>query len=212
MKPAFLFGDLNYFRIFVQMTKKEEIKSLRQSGLTYDQIVSITRYSKSLIAYHLNGTTKEKVLERTRKVRSKVYIEPKNKHKLPRFLVSKIMDFKMSRRRGKANGTNENLFTLNEFFEKFGRYTKCYLTGEDIDLFQKRTYEFDHIVPVSNGGNSSLENLGITKPEANYAKGKLSLEEFYNLCRKVIKYNTEVGSQHLLFAKTKERSEDTQAN
>lgn len=153
--------------------------------MTYTEIAEKTGYSKSLIAYHLNTTTKAQTIRRNKKVRAGEKIERKNKYGLPKFLVGKIMNFKVSKRRN-GQKDNQNLFTLNQFFEKFGRYPKCYLTGKVVDLFEKRECEFDHIVSVSNGGDNSLENLGITVPEANFAKGKLSVEEFYKLCKKVV--------------------------
>jgi hypothetical protein len=36
------------------------------------------------------------------------------------------------------------------------------------------------------GGESSFENLGIARPEANRAKADLTIEEFIGLCKDVL--------------------------
>ena len=76
--------------------------------------------------------------------------------------------------------------TVDDLLKKFGSNPRCYLTGKDIDINKPSTYQFDHIVPVSKGGESTFENLGVTTPEANYAKGNLSVEEFIELCKDVL--------------------------
>jgi 5-methylcytosine-specific restriction endonuclease McrA len=172
------------------MNKTEELKILRNQGLTYKQISEKTGYKKTFIAYHLNSTIKKKILERTRKIRKGEKIDRLNKYNLPQFLVNKIMAFRS--RTAKKGMKAKKLFTFNQFFEKFGRYTTCYLTGDKIDLFERFTYEFDHIIPISKGGDGSLENLGITLPEANYAKGILSVNQFYELCKKVVENYKEI--------------------
>ncbi len=163
------------------MEKKQKFQELRAKGHTYDQIALETGYNKSAIAYYLNDTTKDKVLLRTKKIRNKEAIEKVNKYNLPRLLVARISNFKIA---GKKK--NENLFTMNQFYEKFGRYTKCHLTGDNIDLFDSDSHHFDHILPITRGGNNSLENLGITTPQANSAKSNLTVDEFYQLCKKVV--------------------------
>lgn len=59
-----------------------------------------------------------------------------------------------------------------------GPYTKCYLTGIDIDM-TKDDYQLDHILPTSRGGTNELSNLGITCPEVNQMKGGLTNEELF---------------------------------
>lgn len=68
-----------------------------------------------------------------------------------------------------------------------GTKVNCYLTGTPIDL-EKDDYCFDHIVPVSKGGTNDLSNLGITIPIANYSKSDLTVEEYLELCKKVLEH------------------------
>ena len=69
-----------------------------------------------------------------------------------------------------------------------GPYTKCYLTGIDIDM-TKDDYQLDHILPTSRGGTNELSNLGITCPEVNQMKGPLTTEELFYWCQKILEHN-----------------------
>lgn len=62
---------------------------------------------------------------------------------------------------------------------------KCYLTGRNIDI-TKDDYHLDHIMPVSKGGSSSLDNLGITCPQANMSKSDMTIDEYLSLCKEVL--------------------------
>ena len=83
-------------------------------------------------------------------------------------------------------------FTFKDVVDKFGVETECYLTGVKINLYEPRTYEFDHIVPRSKGGSNELSNLGILSKAANQAKSNLSVDEFLSLCEAVLKYSGRI--------------------
>lgn len=77
-------------------------------------------------------------------------------------------------------------FNYEQVLEKIGgTTTKCYLTGRIIDL-TKDPYEFDHITPYAKGGSCTIDNLGITCPEANRSKTNLTLDEYLSLCKEVL--------------------------
>jgi hypothetical protein len=78
------------------------------------------------------------------------------------------------------------LLTLENVKKKFGVSPHCYLTGAPIDLSNRDSYSFDHIIPLSKGGTSSLANCGLATQAANYAKCDLSYDEFVTLCRQVV--------------------------
>ncbi len=83
-----------------------------------------------------------------------------------------------------------NKFSLKDVVERYGRYTACYLTGKPIDLLDGTSYEFDHIIPRSKGGSSTIDNLGICCKEANRAKNSMQFDDFLVLCKEVVKYHT----------------------
>ena len=81
-------------------------------------------------------------------------------------------------------------FSVDDVIKKFGEHPTCYLTGEPIDIFKPRTYNFDHKIPRSRGGDNSLDNLGLCTKKANHAKYNMTPDEFINFCKKVVDYNT----------------------
>lgn len=183
----------------------DKILKLRKNGKSYNEISKILHCSKGLISYHLGIGQKQKTRNRTKKRRAKhPYIKKietfqsckhnqkiKNKvHKWKKLIQMKI-DLFCGRYRKDKN--MKSTFTVDDVIAKFGEKPKCYLTGEDIDIYQPRTYHFDHKVPVSRGGERSIHNLGICTKQANMAKSDLTPEEFFELCQKVINFQNSVA-------------------
>ena len=188
------------------MKYKEQILKLREEGKTYHEIKSITGAALSTISYYCGKGQKEKVKQRRIKHYNKSPIYQKidnflrnrknivdNKNKTIKTI--KLLDFKIkSFHKNRKTGEYYKMsFTIKDVIDKFGENPKCYLTGKQIDIYQPRTYHFDHITPVSKGGDNSIENLGICTKEANMAKSDSTLEEFIELCKTVlIKNNYEI--------------------
>lgn len=171
------------------MIDKDLILKLRQDGKTYKQIAEQIGCAHSTIYYYCVSKAKEKALER-QKIRRGLSLKMKPiRGPLPKFISDKVRRFISGKRTKKFNLQRGN-FNAIDFYNKFGQYTKCYLTGREINLFEKGTYEFDHIVPISKGGTNNLDNLGILCKNANYAKSNLSISEFLDLCKEVIAFNT----------------------
>lgn len=180
------------------MTLKEQILQLREQGLNYNQIRDKLNCSKGTIAYHLNQTTKIKTRKRAilyklnnpLQVRLSKFYSHKYKPKKDKisiryrcnYLLDRIYDYY---RRNKLMSAK---ITVEQLMEKYKDGFKCYLTGKEIDITNGKTYEFDHIIPASRGGDNSLDNLGICTPEANQAKRNLTVDEFINLCKDVLEY------------------------
>lgn len=177
-----------------------QILELRNNGLTYNEIIKILNCSKATVCYHCANGQKEKTRNRTRKIRkSNPLIQKVNnftvrenkkgksvkyiKNEIIKILSKKIEQFKRNTRK---TGT-KSMFNYTEFTNKIGNNPKCYLTGRDIDLSDGRSYHLDHIVPISKGGDNSLDNCGLACRDANFAKSDMSLDEFYQLCEDVIK-------------------------
>lgn len=176
-------------------TLKEQIIELRDQGLTYDQIKEQLQCSKSTICYHL--TDKEKL---NTKLRSKAYKE-NNPFiiKLSSFITTarkgfnnKITKFKQDqdvRQGNKAHKDLKNELNYKQVYEIISQNPRCYLTGLEIDLTKPETYQLDHIVPISKGGTSTIENMGLTIKDANQAKGGMTNEEFFELCATIVAHN-----------------------
>jgi CRISPR/Cas system Type II protein with McrA/HNH and RuvC-like nuclease domain len=152
---------------------KEKILELREKGYSYQMIAKELGCSKSTISYHLGDNQKKMAYQRVKKQRILNPWLKKQENFLDRF-------------------KNENVTYNSKYFDRkkikdyLDSVDKCYLTGRKIDTLDVTTYEFDHIIPLSKGGMSSFENLGITIPEANRAKYDLSVEEFIELCKDVL--------------------------
>ena len=82
-------------------------------------------------------------------------------------------------------------FNLEDVIAKFGDSPKCYLTGLLIDWQDPTSYQLDHITPLSRGGSSNLDNLQISRPEANLMKRHYLPEEFISVCWEVVKYHAD---------------------
>jgi CRISPR/Cas system Type II protein with McrA/HNH and RuvC-like nuclease domain len=156
------------------MSLKEQIFELKNKGYSYQQIQKTLGCSKSTISYHLNDIQKERAYERVKKQRK---LSPWL-HKTEKFLQE--YDGK------KITYNKRGDFDRKKLKEYLASIDKCYLTGRPIDINDFNTYEFDHIKPRMLGGESSFENLGISRPEANRAKADLTIEEFIGLCKDVL--------------------------
>lgn len=160
---------------------KEEILKLRSEGKTYSEICKIVGCSKSTIAYHCSPEQKNKKNERM-KLHRKEHAVHRKVESFKRKISTKSSNFQGRKERIKD-------FNPDDVIEKFGEITNCYLTGDKIDLRESQSYHFDHIIPSSRGGQNNFENLGITTSKANQAKGDMLVQEFVELCKKVVTNN-----------------------
>ena len=181
-----------------------KIHDLRKLGYSYRQIHNTLGCSRGTIAYYLGDGQKSKAKIRQDNYRklSHPFIKKRssflsNKHnkKFGKTAVcdwQKLLRDKIKRFFTTKNGEiMEKTFTSDDVINKFGEHPVCYLTGEPIDIYQPRTYQFDHIIPKSRGGDNSLDNLGICTTKANQAKRDMTPDEFINLCKKVVNHNNQ---------------------
>lgn len=195
------------------MTNKglgEKILQMRETGATYAEIQDALGCSKGTISHHLGEGQKKKAAERQRsrrgtlegavKHRTEIFqrdlpvssrpTDYKNPRAATRIASDKVGNFCRDHERREREHSD---FTYQDVLDKYGENTVCYLTGDEIDLSDPRSYEFDHVVPRKLGGANSLDNLGIATKNANRAKGAMTVEEFVALCRKVVDYYDGCG-------------------
>lgn len=159
---------------------KNEILKLREEGKSYGEIANILGCSKSTISYYCGKDQKEKTLICSRRFKELNPVKEK-------FNTFNTISRKKITDACKDFKTQDSVkISLNQVLEKFGENPKCYLTGRKIDWNDKKSYSFDHIIPVSKGGLGSIDNLGLCCPEANRAKSNLLFEEFLELCKEVL--------------------------
>lgn len=84
---------------------------------------------------------------------------------------------------------NGGVETLRVLWEQQGGI--CALTGEQLVPTQNAT--LDHILPQSRGGTHARSNLQWVTRSVNESKNDLTNEEFFELCRKVLRHNEETN-------------------
>ena len=175
----------------------KKIIALRQKQFSFKQIAKQLNCSLSTVSYALRKKTRDKAKKKfddipihIRKIRKKIYSfknprVPKNEK--PAWYISKS-----PRQISKAISTKASRFqrtmTFNykDVHKKYGDHFPCALTGRPIDFYKPETYEYDHIQPISRGGDNTISNLQLLCPEANQAKGSLTDQEFIELCKEVV--------------------------
>lgn len=174
-----------------------KITELREQGDTYDQISEKLGCSKGTVAYHLNPKVKEKSKIRQRMNRAKRHpfikkIELFHNPKVRGVRKPGIHQWKKKFQLKLESFCRENkmyskpTFSVEDVIDKIGDDPKCYLTGDPIDIYDTKSYHFDHIKPVARGGKSTLDNLGVCTRDANMSKTDMMLEEYVELCKKVV--------------------------
>ena len=182
------------------MALKDDIRKLRATGMTYDQIKDALGCAKSTVAYHLSEKEKENTLNRRRKrarlnpllkkvetfqTEKPIFVAPPKKCPVDKDQRNKVTHF--HRLYDRTHETQK--FTFQDVLDKFGSTPKCYLTGRTIDWSQPQTYAFDHIHPRAKGGTNSLDNLGVCIREANQVKSDLFLDELLDLCEEILRHH-----------------------
>lgn len=178
----------------------KQILELREQGLSYNKIVERLGCSKSTVSYWCSNTTKITTKERKTRYKKenpglvkfqkaidffKARIKNPVKQKMCLDWNKRIRTCTSHFRLRKGIMVNDNYTYHDVITHLGGTNTKCYLTGTPINI-ETDKYSLDHIVPVEKGGTNELDNLGITIPEANASKTNLTVEEYVNLCKKVL--------------------------
>lgn len=182
----------------------KEIIRLKSLDYTYDEIVLQLKCSKSTVSYHCGEGQKVKTASRRKNRRAishpfvsktewfkytknnRGYEYSKTIRSKRRCLYDRFFNFNRNVKTGERFMSE---YTVEDVIAKFGESPTCYLTGDKIDIGKTRTYEFDHVIPRSKGGDNSLDNMGICTKEANQAKRDMCPDEFIFFCKKVLKHH-----------------------
>lgn len=174
------------------MKLHDQITQLKQQGKSNSKIVELLHCSTGTLAYHLypksKRATQRRAKEAVRSGKKKEYHKQYLTNGGGRARLScKITQF---HRLGNISKIQlPRTFSLDTIINQLGPNPKCYLTGEAIDLSNPGSYSLDHKLPVSKGGQSVLDNLGLCTSEINRAKNDKTPEEFIQLCKKVLEFN-----------------------
>lgn len=175
----------------------KKIIALRQKQLTYTQIIKVLNCSRSTVSYALRKKTRLLAKQNNdnqpphyKKIQNKIYTfkNPKTR-KTPTplwYLNSTPRQISKSISTKAHTFQRKMAFNYKDVHKKYGDHFSCALTGRPLKFNEPQTYEYDHIMPHSRGGDNSLSNLQILCPEANQAKGMMTDDEFKDLCKEVI--------------------------
>lgn len=165
---------------------KDKILELRKLDKSYKEIKNELNCSLSTISHYCGEGQFEKTKRRNEILRKRNRLLNKvsnfKQTKRERNLVENIRKFQL------RNKKSIN-FTYNDVLDKFGQHTKCYLSGQDIDLVNDNDYHLDHIIPIAKGGTNSLDNLGILKKDINIMKKDILVDDFLTLCKIILENN-----------------------
>ena len=181
---------------------RDNILRLHSEGKSYSEIVAQLGCSKGTIAYHCGKDQKKKHrlrLQQHRKVQHPFYRKIDNFTRIRRTTIPtapqssayKLLYAKVLFFAGKGATMLDIRFTVQDVINQFGENPTCYLTGQQIDIWQPSTYEFDHMIPKSRGGTNDISNLGICTKQANQAKRNMTPDEFVNLCNLVVTHQRQ---------------------
>ena len=176
----------------------KQIIALRKKGLSYNQIAKKLNCSKSTVSYALSSKTRRLAKEkhdrmpRHEKLSIKKYLPLNVQFLKNRTQTKKHTSLVTPRQISKAISNKASTFqrtmTFNyeDVYAKYGDHFPCALTGRPLDFNKPHTYEYDHIIPTSRGGDNTLSNMQIVCPEVNRAKQNLTDDEFLDLCKEVV--------------------------
>ena len=163
---------------------KEKIDQLLALGHTHAEIRK--QLSLNTLKYYkiLNRKYKLEPPKRKKEPHTNIKAKPRSfqKHEEYYELKKRVKDFQERSKKIKS-------FTYKDVMNKFGENPVCYLTGLKIDYNNPKTFSLDHYIPVSKGGDSSINNLKLCHPMANKMKLNHSHEEFINFCCLIADYH-----------------------
>jgi 5-methylcytosine-specific restriction endonuclease McrA len=166
---------------------REDVLRLRFEGKTYNEIVRLLGCSKGTVCYYCNLERKAKhdaVQTSRRKANPIIQKVERFRGKALKSIRNKCDDFQ--RRLGSKSVIRNIEFTYHDVLSKIGPEPKCYLTGRLVDLSKPNTYQLDHKIPATRGGDNSLDNLGLTCKEANLAKSDMTTDELIEISKDIL--------------------------
>tara|TARA_B110000285_G_C14839435_1_gene474643 strand:- start:43 stop:720 length:678 start_codon:yes stop_codon:yes gene_type:complete len=169
--------------------------------------------SKGSISPHFNEETRKKIIERSKKYKSS--IEGMLNHRLHRLdaresIEDRVVEMLPNRHENVQQLIRDRLKDVKgrngmkaikyvKYWEDHKGLEKvseiewcmpCTVCGEELIINPKgENMHLDHIVPHSRGGSGERSNIVPIHKRCNQSKADMTMEEFVELCEKVIKNN-----------------------
>lgn len=185
--------------------KIKELKLL-EPNLTYREIGIRLDCANSTVCYHLNSFSRLNTLKLSKINENKhPYIAKTKRFKYkkkvcPPKQIGKLKTIKSVINNRIINFTSIGIgkgkfmkqkpdFTFKDVINKFSENPICALTGEQLDIYDTSSYQFDHKIPRSRGGDNSIDNLQLVTKRANLAKGNMTQDELLHLCKRILEHS-----------------------
>ena len=176
------------------MTKLQtRINDLYWDGLSNRAISKECDCTEKMVEFYLNRLMSKVNHKRRKTPAYKAKHKPRSK--IPKYFIDRVTSFKkrksetaeekytkVLKRRIYTFTKGNNMFTPKELLEKISKEPKCWITGKSIELKDTSSWQLDHKVPKSQGGENTLENCDIATKDANSCKGPLLMEDFISIC------------------------------
>lgn len=86
----------------------------------------------------------------------------------------------------KKRGRTERITYMDLYKLAKKQKCRCALTG---DKLCRDNISVDHIIPISKGGNNTIENIRLICFDVNIIKNSLLDSDFFTICKKIVNYN-----------------------
>ena len=192
--------------------EKSEINKMREAGASYKEICEKFSLSKGTVSYYFGEGQKEKTKKRMNVLRTKsgghlirkwywfreeyrAYVDKLNNTGRRRYFYYKFLHFINKQKGGKKIMLKEllnHLWPEEDNEKRTSFWTKCVLSGEDINLDADRNGPhvgaLDHIIPRSRAGSNNFSNCQPLSARVNQMKHDMTNEEFIEQCKKILIY------------------------
>ena len=82
---------------------------------------------------------------------------------------------------------NKKTYTTWQKDTVYGRYNgRCAICGAELS---RENMTISHKIPLSRGGDNGMDNLMLSCWECNHAKNNLTMEEFFEKAKEILRYN-----------------------
>lgn len=152
-------------------TQKKYLDAVRELG-SMNAVARVFSVDVSTVAESLKGAAKRLGLDNHNALyeRKKIVKE------------SKLKNIDPPRRKNRSKASVSELVEL-----VVKQDYRCALSGKELSPSDS---SLDHIVPFSRGGSDMPENLQWLHKSVNQAKGSMTNDEFIELCRRVVAWNS----------------------
>ena len=179
---------------------RREKKRQRQSGRTDIEKRCVYAYRNAWMAKRYRTKTDDGIEKPIKPITEKLLKQrAREKRRWASFtaMEKKVKYFVRETNSGRRHmASRKGKIKMRDLLQKMEQQgNRCALSGQPIDHLNS---EIDHILPVSRGGSSEMENLQWLSRTVNRMKGTMTNEEFVEACKLVVEHTLPPSPRPLL--------------